>query len=114
MTWDPSSSYHLYCSLEDGQIACIDTRMNGQDAVRLFGAHGKTTSSMCFSSRVPGMLATASIDKTVRVWDVQDWQVGVTVCRYVYFPYAIPAHRGSVLNSSLSIVKRSEMNSLRQ
>lgn len=34
-----------------------------------FRAHDDTVSSLGFSSKVPGMMATASIDKTVRIWD---------------------------------------------
>jgi len=69
MAWNPYSPFHLYCSLEDGQVVCIDVR-NTKEAVFKFAAHDQTTSSIGFSAAVPGMLATASIDKTVRVWDV--------------------------------------------
>ena len=34
-----------------------------------FRAHDDTVSSLSFSSKIQGMMATASIDKTVRVWD---------------------------------------------
>ncbi len=70
--WDPHNSYNVYCSLENGEIVCIDTRAGG--VMRSFMAHDTTTSSLSFSSRVPGMLATASVDKFVKVWDVSEWQ----------------------------------------
>jgi WD40 repeat protein len=39
-----------------------------------FQAHGKTTSGISFSSGVPGLMATSSIDKTVKLWDVANIQ----------------------------------------
>ena len=78
LSWDPHCSQHLYCAMEDGQISCFDLRkaMNGDmgganSAVCTFQAHGSTTSSMSFSPRCPGLLVSASIDKTVKVWDCQ-------------------------------------------
>jgi periodic tryptophan protein 1 len=93
LAWDPFSPYHLYGSLENGEVFCIDIRKvntNGagtnskgqankdQSLVFSFMAHHKTTSSLCFSSQVQGMLATCSIDKTVKVWDVQAVQQSVS------------------------------------
>jgi periodic tryptophan protein 1 len=86
LTWDPFNPFHLYAALEDGTILCIDVRNcanNGNSAASgskgknkaiafTFKAHEATTSTISFSSRIPGMLATASIDKTVKVWDVTD------------------------------------------
>jgi periodic tryptophan protein 1 len=90
VTWNPFNPFHLYCALEDGTIVCVDVRNCGNkgtaaagggsskkggskqaDAVAFsFQAHELTASQISFSPRVPGMLATASIDKTVKVWDV--------------------------------------------
>ena len=83
LTWDPFNPFHLYCALEDGAIVCIDVRncannagstdkLKGKNkAINFtFQAHEQTTSGISFSSRIPGMMATASIDKTVKVWDV--------------------------------------------
>jgi WD40 repeat protein len=40
----------------------------------LFSAHEATVSSLSFSRIVPGLLATASEDKLIRVWDVSNIQ----------------------------------------
>mmetsp|Transcript_116431 Transcript_116431/g.228448 ORF Transcript_116431/g.228448 Transcript_116431/m.228448 type:complete len:557 (+) Transcript_116431:33-1703(+) len=85
MTWDPFNPFHLYAALENGEIICIDVRNcatgNSNSAVSknkainfTFQAHDETTSGLSFSQRIPGMMATASIDKTVKVWDVSDLQ----------------------------------------
>lgn len=74
-TWDPHFPYHLYCALENGSVVCIDIRsiQGGGTSSHLFQfqAHDVTTSSISFSASVPGLLATGSVDKTVKIWDTQ-------------------------------------------
>jgi WD40 repeat protein len=80
--WDPFQPYHLYASLENGQVLCLDIRNMErlQDHTKRFNpylqfqAHDKTVSALNFSASVKGMLATASIDQTVKIWDVSDLQ----------------------------------------
>lgn len=75
MQWDPHSKHHLYVSCEDGNVLLCDIRSaSATDSTRqvpacTFRAHGKTVSSISFSASIPGFLVTASVDKTVRVWD---------------------------------------------
>lgn len=92
LKWDPHNDNHLYacqgkfdfhhcnfiylylCCLynvhtEDGTITCIDMRQS-DEALFSFQAHDSTVSGISFSAKVPGMLSTCSVDKTVRVWDV--------------------------------------------
>ena len=68
MVWDPTCPFHLYCALENGEVNCFDLRLP-KIPFCSFQAHDKTTSSLSFSHGVNGMLATASIDKTVKLWD---------------------------------------------
>lgn len=70
LNWNPFQPYHLFGCFEDGSVACFDIRKNDGQFLFSFQAHEKTTTSLSFSSRIPGMLATSSIDKTVKVWDV--------------------------------------------
>jgi periodic tryptophan protein 1 len=70
MAWNPFQAHQIFCSLEDGLVLCIDNRRNDKPLYS-FQAHDKTTSSISFSQQIPGMLATASIDKVVKIWDVQ-------------------------------------------
>lgn len=75
LAWDPFQQNHLYASLENGDVACIDIRMAGgkKKGVKglqgVFSAHEETTTAVSFSSQVRGLCATASVDKTVKVWD---------------------------------------------
>lgn len=85
LAWDPFRPEHLYCSLEDGSVVCIDARCLGAQlssggvtmvpahqraVVQHFKAHEETATSIAFSASVPGLCATSSIDETVRIWDM--------------------------------------------
>ena len=84
MVWDPFSNYHLYGSLENGEVFCLDVRKcsnnahlnasNSSNMLFSFQAHQKTVSNIHFSHKVKGMMATSSLDKTVKVWDVSALQ----------------------------------------
>lgn len=50
-------------------MCCRDVR-RPESPVYSFTAHEKGVSAISFTPLVPGMLATCSEDKTVRVWDV--------------------------------------------
>lgn len=68
--------------LEDGVICCRDVR-EATKPVYSFTAHERGVSSMSFAPLVPGMLATCSEDKTVKVWDV-DADVPLQVGAFFY------------------------------
>ena len=103
LAWDPFSPYHLYGSLENGEVFCIDIRKvnnssnsgntgnnkknnTNTDSALVFSflAHHKTASSLSFSTQVQGMLSTCSIDKTVKVWDVNAIQQAASNGNGVY------------------------------
>ena len=79
MAWDPFQSHYLYASLENGEVACVDIRMNGKSGKKsavkglqgVFPAHDVTTTAITFSPQVRGLCATSSIDKTVKIWDTE-------------------------------------------
>lgn len=70
MQWNPFNEHELFVSLENGFVVCYDRRQT-KGFRYAFQAHEKTASSLCFSSVVPGMLVTASLDKTVKIWDTE-------------------------------------------
>jgi periodic tryptophan protein 1 len=86
LAWDPFSPYHLYVSLEDGSVLSMDIRnptthrstftasgISVNPYIR-WKAHEKTVTSLHFSSAIKGMLATASLDKSVKLWDINSVQ----------------------------------------
>lgn len=76
LVWDPFQPFHIYASLEDGKIVGVDIRKvssnNSNESPFIFNwqGHEKTVSNIHFSPGVRGMLASCSVDKTVKVWDV--------------------------------------------
>ena len=75
MTWDPFQANHLYTALEDGTVICIDRRQADRPLFS-FRAHEATCSSLSFSASVPGFMCTASVDQTVKAWDLAACQTG--------------------------------------
>ncbi|GMH50497.1 hypothetical protein TL16_g00789 [Triparma laevis f. inornata] len=68
LAWDPFKPERLVAAGEDGKIMAWDVRNMSKPIWKVDGgSYG--VSSIAFNPKVPGMLATASVDKTVGVWD---------------------------------------------
>ena len=73
MTWNPHNAAQFVVSCEDGSITSYDVRAGPSSAPLFsFKAHSEAVSSVTFSASVNGLLATASSDKRVRIWDYQE------------------------------------------
>eukprot|EP00743_Colponemidia_sp_Colp-15_P003552 GILK01003833.1.p1 GENE.GILK01003833.1~~GILK01003833.1.p1 ORF type:complete len:507 (-),score=111.28 GILK01003833.1:211-1677(-) len=70
--WNPHNPFLFVASTEDGLVTCHDVRMMSNAALFTLSAHDKATTGLTFSHAVPDMLATCSLDKTVKIWDVAD------------------------------------------
>jgi len=66
--WDPHNSFNLAASSEDGEVRCFDIRSNAKPLYS-FSAHSKATSCLSFNPVIPGMLASSSPDKHIKIWD---------------------------------------------
>ena len=68
VAWDPhGAGGHLFLvSTDDGTVTCHDARRAGAAPVFTIGAHAEAATGMSLNARVPGLLATCSLDKTVR------------------------------------------------
>jgi len=70
IVWDPHNPQYLTAASEDGVVQCWDVRNFGGDPVWSMVAHEYGgVSDICYNSKVPGMLISCSIDKTVALWD---------------------------------------------
>eukprot|EP00850_Spirogloea_muscicola_P003057 SM000012S25319 [mRNA] locus=s12:333757:337733:+ [translate_table: standard] len=79
LAWDPQTVQNFVVSTEDGLVCCYDVRRGSEpgtgsgrsdvQALYRLHAHDKATCSLSFNSVTPHMLATASTDKTVKIWD---------------------------------------------
>ena len=69
--WNPHNPAQLAASCENGAVYLYDAR-NLSSPVFTLQAHESACSSVTFSSMVPGFMGTVSVDKTVKLWDIQD------------------------------------------
>lgn len=76
LAWDPHTGFSFVVSTEDGLVKCHDVRMGGRDSgtapLYTLHAHDKATCAVSFNHSIPNMLATASTDKMVKLWDTTD------------------------------------------
>lgn len=73
LIWDCNQPTSFLVSCEDGSVMKFDTRMGSDSkAVWTVRAHTKACCglSLCTSSKAKGLLATGSLDKMVKLWDV--------------------------------------------
>ena len=67
LTWNPHTPTQFLAACEDGLVTCFDARSgSGSKPLFTLSAHDKPTTSICYNPSIPGLLATASTDKTVR------------------------------------------------
>ena len=73
LAWNPHAPAWLFVSTDDGTVCAFDTA-----AVQPGGAptfkwrpHTKATAGIAFSAVIPGLCATCSTDRSIKVWDVQ-------------------------------------------
>ena len=70
LKWDPYNPAIISCSCEDGTVVAFDVR--GANAAPLWQihAHDESCTSISFARRIPGILCSASVDGTIKLWDV--------------------------------------------
>lgn len=69
--WHPTQPHLFAVSSEKGTVVLRDIRNAKQPPVFTLGAHSKPTSAIAFCLSAP-ILATASYDKTVKLWDIKE------------------------------------------
>ncbi|KAL4444359.1 hypothetical protein ABPG75_012096 [Micractinium tetrahymenae] len=73
LAWDPHSPTQFVVASEDGVVACYDARQGaGSAPLYTLCAHSKQTCALSFCPAVPGLLATSSTDKKVKVWSMRE------------------------------------------
>jgi periodic tryptophan protein 1 len=73
--WDPHNEHIFYVSTESGILYCFDARNPPSSpektkAVWRLQAHEASLSSFALNPTVPGFIATASTDRSVKLWNV--------------------------------------------
>ncbi|GFP81995.1 periodic tryptophan protein 1 homolog [Phtheirospermum japonicum] len=76
LAWDPHTEHSFVVSLENGTITGFDIRNASSDVSSqpkpsfTIDAHDKAVCAIAYNSTVPNLLATGSMDKTVKLWDL--------------------------------------------
>eukprot|EP01083_Nonionella_stella_P071895 193426_1 len=66
--WDPHAPARFAVSTESGSVHFFDVR-KGSEAVMTINAHQAACSGLSFNPCVPGLMATASLSQSVKLWD---------------------------------------------
>ncbi|CAI0453454.1 unnamed protein product [Linum tenue] len=80
LAWDPHSSHSFVASLENGTVQGFDIRTaKSGEASDLkpsytIHAHDKAVSAVIYNPSIPNLIATGSMDKTVKIWDLSNNQ----------------------------------------
>ncbi|XP_057532181.1 uncharacterized WD repeat-containing protein C17D11.16-like [Amaranthus tricolor] len=80
LAWDPHTKHSFVVSLENGMIQGFDIRTASSDSdsdlkpIFTLHAHDKAASSISYNTSIPNLLASGSIDKTVKLWDLSNNQ----------------------------------------
>eukprot|EP01025_Chloroclados_australasicus_P066312 TRINITY_DN9108_c0_g1_i1.p1 TRINITY_DN9108_c0_g1~~TRINITY_DN9108_c0_g1_i1.p1 ORF type:complete len:363 (-),score=67.72 TRINITY_DN9108_c0_g1_i1:681-1709(-) len=72
--WDLQTPTNFLVSTEDGVVQMFDARKPGEAALLSFQAHEKAATTISLSSAVNGLIATGSIDKKIKLWDISSGQ----------------------------------------
>lgn len=75
--WDPHDTNVFYVSTEQGYLHCFDARNAPKDpsaskAKWRLQAHESPLSALSINPAVPGFIATGSMDRTVKIWNVSE------------------------------------------
>ncbi|MCI15764.1 WD-repeat protein-like protein, partial [Trifolium medium] len=74
LAWDPYNGYHFVASLEDGTVVCFDARVAPAASIFTLHAHTEAVTSVSYNLFGPNILATGSLDQTVKLWDLSNNQ----------------------------------------
>ena len=69
LVWNHLLAATFIVATDDGKVACYDCRVPDSPLWRI-QAHDQAVTSVALSATADGLMATASLDKSVRLWDI--------------------------------------------
>ncbi|XP_063680302.1 periodic tryptophan protein 1 homolog [Bolinopsis microptera] len=70
LMWDVSNPFSFLAGTSNGSALCIDIRQ--EKPLYTIAAHDNEVSGLAMTKQIPGLLATCSADRTVKVWQISD------------------------------------------
>lgn len=67
--WSPHQPFLFACALENGHVVFFDARQTAKTPMFTLAAHNQACTNISFNAVLPTCFATASLDKTVKIWD---------------------------------------------
>lgn len=68
--WNPHSQSSFFVSTDDGLVRAYD--VGNPNPIWTLSAHHKAVSGLSLNPSIPNLMATASTDKTLKLWDLTD------------------------------------------
>ena len=66
--WDVTTPYSFLAATSTGNVVCFDIRQ--EKPIYTIAAHDSEVSGVAMTKLVPGLLATCSADKVVKIWNI--------------------------------------------
>lgn len=87
LAWDPHNEHSFVVSLDNGTVQGFDVRTassssdSGSKPTFTLHAHDRAVTSVSYNQSAPNLLATGSLDKTVKLWDLSNNQPSCVASR---------------------------------
>lgn len=92
--WNSFHPQEFFVSTEDGFVTCYDS-LSPKNTAFTLQAHTGAVGGLSINKKVPNCLATASDDKSLKVWDFTDHKPSLVysndsmnVCNFLYYFYS--------------------------
>ncbi|PGH03766.1 hypothetical protein AJ80_08636 [Polytolypa hystricis UAMH7299] len=84
--WDPHDPNFFYVTTDSGMVYCHDVRNaspkpESSKPVWMLQAHDSSVSAFDVNAHIPGFIVTGSMDKKVKLWNIQDNKPNMVVSR---------------------------------
>ncbi len=81
VTWDLHNPHQFLVSTDNGTVTCHDARKAGEGPIFTIGAHTEACTGLAVNPLEPGLLATSSLDRTIKLWDTRGNKVDYIASR---------------------------------
>ncbi len=81
LRWVPGSPSQLLVTTEAGEIVLFDVAQLAKGPMWRVKAHDKACTGLAMTGKLPGLLVSVSLDKTLKIWDVRSGRPNLLLAR---------------------------------